>query len=113
MSRAHAYQLEASETLRHTEMRVTAGHSTLGEQLAKIDPDTGLQEDQGPGRVRFVSADLRQTLSRGWVMATLEKADARDLNTGQPTAEAPRTIVDLVGMLERLPLRLNAKAEFE
>lgn len=113
VSRAHAYQMEATEALRRTQVGLTVGQTTSGEQLAKIDPDTGLQEDQGPGRVRFATVAVRHSFSHGWVLATLEKADARDLNTGEPTAEAPRTIVDVLGTAERLPLRLNAKAEFE
>jgi hypothetical protein len=81
--------------------------------LAKIDPDTGLQEDQGPGRLRFLSAALRQNFSAGSILATFSKADARDIDTGQPTAEAPRTIFDVLGVSEKLPLHLQAKGEFE
>ena len=43
----------------------------------------------------------------------LVRADARDLDTGQPTPEAPRTIFDLLGTTQKLPLRLQARGEFE
>jgi hypothetical protein len=44
---------------------------------------------------------------------TFSKADARDINTGQPTAEGPRTILDILGVSEKLPLHLQAKGEFD
>jgi hypothetical protein len=46
-------------------------------------------------------------------LATFSKADARDLDTGQPTPEAPRTIFDLLGTTQKLPFRLQARGEFE
>jgi hypothetical protein len=113
VSRAHSYQLVASKAIAHTDLKLTLGHVTTAEQLAKIDPDTGLQEDQGPGRLRFLSAALRQNFSAGSLLATFSKADARDIDSGQPTAEAPRTIFDLLGVSEKLPLHLEAKGEFE
>ncbi len=113
VSRAHAYQLVVDRTVGKTDVRLTLGHVTTSEELAKIDPDTGLQEDQGPGRMRFLTATVRQSFSRGFVLLTFSKADARDVVPGQPTAEAPRTIVDALGGLQRLPWQLQAKAEFE
>ena len=113
VSRAHAYEATVTERAGRTEVRLLLGQTTVGEQLAKIDPDTGLQENQGPGRVRFATVSVWREFGRGWALGTFSKADARDLDTGQPTAEAPRTLGDLVGGLERLPLGLEAKGEFE
>src|ERR1019366_868594 len=113
VSRAHSYQLVTSKVIARTDLKLTLGHVTTAEQLAKIDPDTGLQEDQGPGRLRFLTAAVRQNFSAGSLLLTFSKADARDLNTGQPTAEAPRTIFDALGVSEKLPFRLQAKGEFE
>jgi hypothetical protein len=113
VSRNHSYQLVASKTVSHTQMKLTLGHVTTAEQLAKIDPDTGLQEDQGPGVIRFLTAALQQRIASGSVLVTFSKADARDLLSGQPTAEAPRTMLDILGLAQHLPLRLQAKAEFE
>ena len=90
VSRAHSYQLVARKTISQTDLKLTLGHVTTAEQLAKIDPDTGLQENQGPGRLRFLSAALRQNFNDGSILVTFSKADARDINTGQPTAEALR-----------------------
>jgi hypothetical protein len=110
---AHSYQLVASKTIAQTDVKVTLGHVTTSQELGKIDPDTGLQEDQGPGRLRFLTAAVRRNFSQGSILATFSKADARDIDSGQPTPEAPRTIFDLLGIVQKLPLRLQARGEFE
>jgi uncharacterized protein involved in tellurium resistance len=110
---AHSYQLVASKTIHKTDLRLTFGHVTSSAELAKIDPDTGLQFNQGPSRLRFMTVLLRQNFSRGSLLATFSKADARDLDSGLPTPEAPRTILDLLGTIEKLPLHLQARGEFE
>jgi hypothetical protein len=110
---AHSYQLVASKTVAKTDVRVTLSHVTTSEELGKIDPDTGLQEDQGPGRLRFITAAVRRSFSQGSILASFSKADARDIDSGQPTPEAPRTIFDLLGNTQKLPFRLEARGEFE
>jgi Carboxypeptidase regulatory-like domain len=110
---AHSYQLVASKTLYKTDIRFTLGHVTTSQTLGQLDPDTGLQQDQGPGRLRFMTVAVRRNFSRGSWLATFSKADARDLNSGQPTPEAPRTIFDLLGTIQKLPFRLQARGEFE
>jgi hypothetical protein len=59
VSRAHSYQLGASKTLAGTELRLTLGRVTTEASLVKIDPDTGLQFDEGPGRLRFMTVSAR------------------------------------------------------
>src|SRR5208282_6074336 len=86
---------------------------TSSAELAKIDPDTGLQFNEGPSRLRFMTVAVRRTFSQGSLLATFSKADARDLDSGQPTPEAPRTIFDLLGTVQKLPFRLQARGEFE
>jgi hypothetical protein len=110
---SHSYQLVASQTIHHTDIRFSLGHVTNSAELAKIDPDTGLQFDQGPSRLRFMTVTLRRNLGWGTLQASFSKADARDLESGEPTPEAPRTILDLLGTTEKLPFRLQAKGEFE
>jgi hypothetical protein len=110
---AHSYQLVASKTIEKTDVKVILGHVTSSEELGKIDPDTGLQEDQGPSRLEFVTMAVRQSFSQGSVLATFSKADARDIDSGDPTPEAPRTIFDLLGNTQKLPFRLQARGEFE
>jgi Carboxypeptidase regulatory-like domain len=110
---AHSYQLVASKTIANTDLKLTLGHVTTSQELAKIDPDTGLQENQGPGRLKFLTAAVRHSFSQGSILATFSKADARDIDSGQPTPEAPRTIFDLLANTQRLPLRLQARGEFE
>jgi hypothetical protein len=89
------------------------GHVTSSAELAKIDPDTGLQENQGPGRLRFLTVTVRRNFSQGSLLATFSKADARDLDSGEPTPEAPRTLFDLLGTIQKLPFHLQARGEFE
>jgi Carboxypeptidase regulatory-like domain len=110
---SHSYQLVASQTIHNTDIRFTVGHVTNSSELAKIDPDTGLQFDQGPSRLRFMTVTVRRNLGLGTLQASFSKADARDLDSGEPTPEAPRTIFDLLGTTEKLPFRLQAKGEFE
>ncbi len=113
VARSHSYQLVASKTARRTDVRLTLGHIMNSAELAKIDPDTGLQFNQGPSRLRFMTFAVRHSFAIGSVQASFSKADARDLDSGDPTPEAPRTIFDLLGTIQKLPLRLQAKGEFE
>ena len=110
---ARAYQLVASKTIHRTDVRLTLGHVTNSQQLAKIDPDTGLPFDEGPSRLRFMTLTARRNFRSASLLATFSKADARDLNTGEPTPEAPRTIFDLLGTIQKLPFGLQARGEFE
>ena len=110
---SHSYQLVASKTIRNTDFKLTLGHVTSSAEQGKIDPDTGLQFDLGPSRLRFLTIAVRHNFSQGSLLATFSKADARDLDTGQPTPEAPRTIFDLLGTVQKLPWHLQARGEFE
>jgi hypothetical protein len=110
---SHSYQLVAGRTIHKTDLRLTLGHVSSSAQLAKIDPDTGLQLNLGPSRLRFMTLAARRNFRSASLLATFSKADARDLNTGEPTPEAPRTIFDLLGTIQKLPFRLQARGEFE
>jgi len=109
----HSYQLVASKTLHKTDVKLTLGHVTSSAQLAKIDPDTGLQFDEGPSRLRYMVIAVRRSFQFGALEASFSKADARDLDSGEPTPEAPRTIFDVLGTIQKLPFHLEAKSEFE
>ncbi len=110
---SHSYQMVASKSIHKTDVRLTLGHVSSSAQLAKIDPDTGLQFNQGPSRLRLMTITARRSFAYGSLLASFSKADARDLDSGQPTPEAPRTIFDLLGSLRKLPFQLQAQAEFE
>jgi len=110
---SHSYQLVASKTIRNTDLKLHLGRVTSSAEQGKIDPDTGLQFDLGPSRLRFMTIAVRHNFSQGSLLATFSKADARDLETGQPTPEAPRTIFDLLGTVQKLPWHLEARGEFE
>jgi len=113
ISQAHAYQLVAAKTVLGTDFRVTLGHITQEASLAKIDPDTGLQFNEGPSRNRYVTVSARRYFRFGLLQASVSKADARDLSDGTPVPEAPRLIMDVLGTIDRLPFQLHARAEFE
>jgi len=110
---ARSYQLVASKRFHNTDLKLTLGHETQTAEYGKIDPDTGLQFDLGPGRIRYMAVTLRQSFSFGSLQATFEQADARDLDSGQVTPEAPRLIGDLSWTYQKLPFHLQAKGEFE
>ena len=86
---AHSYQLVTSKTIGQTDLKLTLGHVTTSQELGKIDPDTGLQEDVGPARLKFLTVAVRQNFSQGSILATFSKADARDLNSGGPYTRSP------------------------
>ncbi len=113
VSRAHSYQLVISKMVAGTDFRVTIGHITTEASLAKIDPDTGLQQDEGPGKNEFITIAARRYFKFGLFEASVSKANARDLSTGLPTPEAPRSIIDFLGTVNRLPVGLQARAEYD
>jgi len=113
VSRAHSYQIVVSKTIAKTDFRLTLSQITTEASLAKIDADTGLQEDEGPGKNQFVTIAARRYFNWGLLQASVSKANARDLDSGLPTPEAPRLIVDILGTVNRLPFGLQARAEFE
>src|SRR6202451_1864123 len=110
---SHSFQLVASKSIHRTDLKLTLGHVTSSAELAKIDPDTGLQFNEGPSRLRLMTFSARKSFGLGSLLATFSKADARDLDSGEPTPEAPRTIFDLLGTIQRLPFHLQARGEFE
>jgi hypothetical protein len=113
ISRAHGYQMVVMKTILGTDLRVTLGHVTQEQSLAKIDPDTGLQFNQGPSRNQYITVSVRRRFRIGTIQASLSKADARDLSSGALVAEAPRLIFDVLGTIDRLPFHLKARGEFE
>ena len=113
VSRSHSFQLVAEKKIAGTDIRFTLGHVTTEATLAKLDPDTGLPYDQGPGRLRFLTISARRYLRNAMLQASVSKADARDADNGMPTPEAPRTIFDVLGTWDKVPFRLQARGEFE
>jgi hypothetical protein len=110
---SRAYQLVVDKTFKQFEVRVTLKHVTNSQELAKIDPDTGLQQDVGSSLNRVISVSVQKAFSQGSIFISYAQADARDLLTGEPTPEAPRLIWDAVATENHLPFGLRARAEFE
>lgn len=115
--RSHSEQLVLEKTFSATDVRMTLGRTTTSATLAKIDPDVGLPQDLGPGTLMFLSASVRHQFSFGSLQGVFSKADARLKSTastpGMVTPEAPRTILDGLTTLDRLPWSLHARSEYE
>src|SRR6516225_5825355 len=46
-----------------TDFRITLARVTNDQELAKIDPDTGLQQDVGPSIIRSITVSARRSVS--------------------------------------------------
>jgi hypothetical protein len=110
---SRAYQLVLTKPIPGVELKVALTRVTNAEELAKINPDTGLQQDVGPSINRAITVSARHQFSFGYFQASWAQADSRDLLTGAPIPEAPRMIWDAVGAFNRLPYHLQARGEFE
>ena len=110
---AHSSQLLLQKNVLQTDVRVTLARVTNAEELAKIDPDTGLQQNIGPSINKSLTVAARRYFPIGYLQASFARADAHDRVSGQPVPEAPRLIWDLLGGINRLPFGLRARGEFE
>lgn len=110
---AREYQLLATKVVANTEVQLTLARVSNSAELAKIDPDTGLQENQGPSLNRYLKLSVLGRPRRGMWQISWAQADARNRDDGTPVPEAPRMIVDAVGSLNQLPWNLGAQAEYE
>jgi hypothetical protein len=115
--RSHSEQLVVEKVFTGTDARVTLGRTTTTATLAKIDPDTGLAQNLGPGTLKFLTASVRHQFNFGSLQAVFSKADARLVSTattpGMVTPEAPRTIFDALAALDRLPGGIHVRGEYE
>src|SRR5215471_13087675 len=110
---SHAAQLLVQKEILKTDFRITLAHVTNDQELAKIDPDTGLQQDVGPSIIRSITVSARRSFSLGYVQGSFARATAVNRLTGADEPEAPRLIWDFIGGTNRLPLRFRARGEFE
>jgi hypothetical protein len=110
---SHASQLVLQKDIYKTDFRITLARVTDAQELAKIDPDTGLQQDVGPSIIHSITVSARRYFSFGYLQGSFARADAHDRLIGQPIPEAPRLIWDAVGGINRLPFGLRARGEFE
>jgi hypothetical protein len=113
LSPSRAYQLRLSKVIKQIQFNITLKRVSNSQELAKIDPDTGLQEDIGPSLNRVIVVSLQRNFAHGALYVSYAQADARSTQTGEPVPEAPRLIWDAVASYYRLPLGLQARGEFE
>jgi Carboxypeptidase regulatory-like domain len=110
---SRAMQLVLSKSVARAEFRVILARVSNAQELAKIDPDTGLQENIGPSLTRSITLSARRSFSFGFLQASWARATSRDRITGADIPEAPRLIWDVEAGLNRLPLGLQARTEYE
>ncbi len=113
LSRSRAYQIVFSKVVKQTQLYVTLRRVSNSQELAKIDPDTGLQQIVGPSLNKVLAVSLQRNFSHGAVYVSYSQADARDIQTGEPVPEAPRTIWDAVASENQLPFHFQVRGEFE
>jgi Carboxypeptidase regulatory-like domain len=113
LATSRAYQFVATEVVAHTQLRLVLSRVSNSQELAKIDPDTGLQQDVGPSLVRAVTISAQHQFSFGSIQATFARARATDRLTGEDVPEAPRLIWDVSGTVLRLPWGMRASGELE
>jgi len=92
LSPSRAYHLVLSKVVKQTQLYVTLRRVSNSQELAKIDPDTGLQQIVGPSLNKVLAVSLQRNFSHGAVYVSYSQADARDTQTGEPVPEAPRMI---------------------
>jgi len=110
---SRAEQLVLSKVIKQTQFYLTLRRTSNSQELAKIDPDTGLQEIVGPSTNKVIAVSAQRNFTVGAIYVSYAQADARDSQTGQPIPEAPRLIWDVVGSITKLPLRLQLRGEVE
>jgi hypothetical protein len=113
LATAHALQLTATENIANTQFRLTLSRVSNSQELAKIDADTGLQEDVGPSVTRALMFSAHRHFSFGSLQATFARATAIETLTHQDVPEAPRLIWDVSGSDLHLPWRLRGALELE
>jgi hypothetical protein len=109
---SHAYQRVRSKVIKQTQLNLTLRRVSNSQELAKIDPDTGLQQIAGPSLNKVLTVSLQENFSHGAVHVSNSQADARDAQTDQPVPEAPRMIWDAVASENNLPFHLQVRGEF-
>jgi hypothetical protein len=110
---SRSYQVVATENFKGTDFRLALARVGSSSQLAKLDADTGLQENIGPSLMRSLTASVRRRFSFGMLQASFARAAATDLLTHQDVPEAPRLIWDVAGTIVRLPWHMRAAGELE
>ncbi len=110
---SHGLQLVISKEIADTDFSATLARVSNAMELAKIDPDTGLQESIGPSLTRSVTLAARRRFTFASLQGSWARATAIDRLSDQDVPEAPRLIWDVEGTLNRLPFGLIARGEYE
>jgi len=113
VARSRSMQLVISREIARTDFSVALARVSNSQELANIDPDTGLQQNVGASLTRSVTFSARRYFSFGSLQASWARALAVDRLTGADIPEAPRLIWDVAATMNRLPFGMRAGSEFE
>ena len=113
LATARAFQIVLRKELENTDFKIKLTRVANSQELAKIDPDTGLQENVGPSLVRAITLSAHRYFPWGSLYASFARANAQNRLTGEDIPEAPRLIWDAEGAVDRLPFNLHARGEIE
>ena len=112
-SSSRAYELAITQSISRTDLRLALVRVSNSSQLARLDPDTGLQENIGASLVRSLMISARHRSSFATLQATFARANSIETTTRELLPEAPRLIWDFSATSIRLPASFKASAEFE
>jgi carboxypeptidase family protein len=110
---SHANQLVATESVFGAQLRIALSRVSNSQELARINADTGLQQNVGPSLVRALTISAQRHFSFGSLQATFARAQAKDQLSGQDVPEAPRLIWDVSGTTLGLPGRVRVSGGIE
>lgn len=110
---SRAYQAVLTQSVKGTDFRIVLARVSNSQELAKLDPDTGLQQNLGPSLERSLTVSLRRHFSLGSLQAMFARARAMDRISGEDVPEAPHLIWDVSAMSVRLPCHMQASVGLE
>jgi len=110
---SHANQLVATDSVLGTQFRLSLVGVSNSQELAKIDPDTGLQQSVGPSLVRALTVSALRHFLLAHSKPRLPAPRRRTGSLVRTSQRLPRLIWDVSATTLRLPGRLRASGEFE
>ncbi|MGE5736887.1 MAG: hypothetical protein ACM34E_17475 [Acidobacteriota bacterium] len=88
-SSSRAYELAITQSISTTDVRLALVRVSNSSQLARLDPDTGLQENIGASLVRSLIISPRHSSSFATLQATFARANSIETTTRELLPEAP------------------------
>ena len=107
---SRAEQLVLSKVLKQTQFYLTLRRTSNSQELAKIDPDTGLQEIVGPSTNKVISVSAQRNFTGGLDLC-FPRPGRCSRRPNRPADSGSAALhLGTVGSVTRLPLRLQLRA---